>query len=268
METYFPGDTYDTPRERRQSMGNRLFFGNRFYFISRFVYIILKYRKYAVKGLYDNEKWIENSYEIFKAIEDCGGRFHIKGLDNLKQSKEPVVIVGNHMSTLETVVFPSLIAPMRPFTFVVKDALVKSKVFGPIMRSMHPVVIERKNPRKDLHMVLTKGKEVLANDRSIVIFPQGTRQVRFDPKQFNTLGVKLAVRAAVKIIPAAVKTDFWGNGKWMKEFGPLSPDRDIHMVFGKPTTVSGNGRKEHQKTVEFILSHLETWGGDVEGNDR
>ncbi len=268
MKMYFSGDTYDTPGERRQSIGNRLFSRSRLYFICRFVNSILKYRRYAVKGLYDDEKWAENSHEIFKIIEDCGGRFHIKGLDNLKQSKEPVVIVSNHMSTLETVVFPSIIAPIRPFTFVVKDALVKDKVFGPVMRAMRPVVIERKNPRKDLVEVLTKGKEILAGDRSLVIFPQGTRHVRFDPKQFNTLGVKLAVRAAVKIIPVAVKTDFWGNGKWMKEFGPLSPGRDIHMVFGKSMTVSGNGRKEHQETIEFILSHLEAWGGEVEGDGQ
>jgi len=266
MEMHFSGDKYDTTMEKSHSMGNWLFLMSRLYFFTHFVSIILKYRKYAVKGCYDNQKWVENSYEIFKAIEDFGGRFHIRGIDNLKQLNEPVVFVSNHMSTLETVIFPSIIAPYSSFTFVVKNALVKGRIFGPIMNAIHPVVVERKNPKKDLHVVLTKGKEVLDSGCSIVIFPQATRQARFDPKQFNTLGVKLAVKASVKMIPIAVKTDFWGNGKWVKSFGPLSPNKEIYIVFGKPMTISGNGREEHQKTIQFILSHLEAWGSEVEGS--
>lgn len=36
----------------------------------------------------------------------------------------PVVFVSNHMSTLETFVFPCIIAPVMKVTFVVKDSLV------------------------------------------------------------------------------------------------------------------------------------------------
>lgn len=260
MEDYFQGDSYYTPVGHPRPLGYRLCFGSRWYMYTRFIYSVLKYRRYAVNGFYDDAKWAASSYAIFRAVEDSGGDFRITGIDHIrKDTGKPVVFISNHMSTLETVVFPSLIVPIRPVTFVVKDVLVKSKIFGPVMRSRHPIVVGRTNPREDLQIVLRQGKEILEDGRSIIIFPQSTRQDEFDPKQFNSLGVKLAARAGARVIPVAIKTDFWGNGKWMKEFGPLHPEKPIHIAFGEPMTVSGNGREEHQKIVNYIQSHLDEW---------
>ena len=48
---------------------------------------------------------------------------------------------------------------------------------------------------------------------SVWVFAQTTRELLLDPKKFNTLGIKLAKRARVPVIPVAVKTDAWGMGK-------------------------------------------------------
>ncbi len=260
MKTFIDGDTYDTPPDRRLSLGWHLSLHNRWYLFGRFIAIILKYRKSAQNGTYGDADWVRSSYQVLQAIEDCGGRFHVKGLDHLRKSpREPVVFIGNHMSTLETVILPLLIVPIRSLTFVVKDALVKNKLFGPVMRSRNPVVVGRSSPREDLQTVLKQGKEVLANKRSIVIFPQSTRQDGFDPEKFNSLGVKLASRAKVKVIPMALKTDYWGNGRFMKDAGPLSPEKGIYIEFGEPMPITGNGKQEHKKIVEFIQSRLAVW---------
>jgi 1-acyl-sn-glycerol-3-phosphate acyltransferase len=71
----------------------------------------------------------------------------------------------------------------------------------------------------------------------------------------------------VPVIPAAIKTDFWGNGKLIKEFGPIDRKKPIHMVFGEPMTIAGNGRKEHVDIVEFIRSHMQQWETE-EGESR
>ncbi|MBW2177934.1 MAG: hypothetical protein JRH03_13480, partial [Deltaproteobacteria bacterium] len=73
--------------------------------------------------------------------------------------KSPRVFVSNHMSVLETFLFPSL-----------------------------------------------------QRNVSVLVFPQTTRGLRFDPDKFNTLGIKLARRAKVPVIPVAVKADAWGVG--------------------------------------------------------
>jgi 1-acyl-sn-glycerol-3-phosphate acyltransferase len=106
--------------------------------------------------------------------------------------------------------------------------------------------------------------EYLAKGISIVIFPQSTRNVIFRPSEFNSLGVKLAGRAGVPIVPVAIKTDFWENGKILKDLGPISREKPIHIEFHSPLTVTGTGKDENQKIIEFISLRMNTWGGRVQ----
>lgn len=260
MKSYFPDDSYDTPEDTPRYLGDRLLLNSRWGFYLRFIKIIVKASKLAVKGLLDNKEWVKASLNVFKAIERFGGRFHLKGIDNLGKSKEPVVIISNHMSTLETVIFPCIIVPFRPTTFVVKESLVTRPIFGPIMRSREPIVVGRTNPKEDLIKVLTEGQMILEKGTSLVIFPQSTRHIHFDPEKFNSLGIKVAKRAGVKVIPAAIKTDFWGNSKhFIKDLGPIDRKKPIHMTFGEPMEIKGSGKEEHKEIIEFIASNLSKW---------
>ena len=63
------------------------------------------------------------------------------------------------------------------------------------------------------------------------------RTVTFDPEQFNTIGVKLAQKAKVPIIPLALKTNAWGNGKVLKDFGCIDTSKTVHFAFGEPIEV-------------------------------
>jgi 1-acyl-sn-glycerol-3-phosphate acyltransferase len=236
--------------------------------VSGYVREIIRARSLAVKSLYDRSAWAESSYRILKLIEGCGGRFHLRGLNNLRSFTGPVVFISNHMSMLETFVFPCIIAPIMEVTFVVKESLVKHFLFGPVMRSRDPIVVTRKNPREDLQVVLKNGRELLSKGISVIIFPQSTRMAEFDSESFNSLGVKLAKASGVHVLPIALKTDFWENGRFLKDIGPVSRHKPIHMVFGKPIEVTGNGKDEHKQIVEFIVDNLQRWGGTVKGEQE
>jgi len=69
---------------------------------------------------------------IFKLIENCGGKFHMEGLNNINKTEEAVVFISNHMGTMETMIFPGILASRRPVTFVVKKSLVSHPIFGPV----------------------------------------------------------------------------------------------------------------------------------------
>ena len=73
------------------------------------------------------------------------------------------------------------------------------------------------------------------------------------------VGIKLAKKAGVPIVPIALKTDAWGNGKMIKDFGKMRPERPVFFSFGNPMTVSGNGREEHLKIIHFIEDKLHSW---------
>jgi 1-acyl-sn-glycerol-3-phosphate acyltransferase len=233
------------------------------YFIYKYAKIVLITRKQAKSGVYDDKAWADSSYYIFRFIEKCGGRFHLSGMENIASAPEPVLFIGNHMSTLETMILPGIISPLRKVTFVVKESLVKHPLFGDVMRSRNPIVVGRTDPRKDFEAVMNGGMELLSKGISIIIFPQSTRSFEFRPEDFNSLGVKLAKKACVKVVPVALKTDFWGNGKFIKELGPIDRHKPIYIKFGKPFPVTGSGKEENQKIIGFIQSSLKDWGGEV-----
>jgi 1-acyl-sn-glycerol-3-phosphate acyltransferase len=256
---YFDSYTYDTPVREKLSLWEKLLIDNRIYFTFKYAQSVLGTRRQALRKVYDSKAWSDSSFEIFKYIEKAGGMFHLSGMENIGKSPEPVLFISNHMSTLETMIFPCLIAPHREVTFVVKESLVNHPLFGDVMRSRNPVVVGRSDPRKDLEAVLKGGTELLSKGVSIVIFPQSTRSIDFKPEEFNSIGVKLAKKAGVKIVPVAIRTDFWGNGKWVKELGSIHSKNPIYIKFGEPFSVTGNGKEENQYIIGFIQSSLEEW---------
>lgn len=259
MEPLFKDSSYDTPYNQPRLLIDRLSMNTRLFFAAGIINIVNKARRLANNGYYNDESWVKSSYDIMKLIEGCGGKFHLRGLDNISSCKEPVVFISNHMSTLETFIFPCLIEPLKEVAFVVKDSLVKHPFFGPVMRSRDPIVVSRSNPKEDFKIVMGKGQELLAKGTSLIIFPQSTRTETFSPEQFNSLGIKLAKASSVRVIPVAIKTDFWGNGKILKDFGPIHRNRHIFMAFGEPIAINGSGKEEHKHIIDFIQSHLNEW---------
>ncbi len=228
-------------------------------FYTKILAVVWRASRLAQQGRYDGAAWIRSSLTSVQALESIGGSFDLQNLDVVKQLNGPCVFIGNHMSILETFILPCLIRPHRNVTFVVKESLISYPLFGHVMRSRNPVVVGRKNPREDLRAVLEEGQGRLEADVSVVIFPQTTRSVEFDPQKFNSLGVKLAKRCHVPIVPVALKTDAWGLGKRLKDIGRISPEKRVYIRFGDPLTVGGSGREEHAQVVDFIASHLNAW---------
>jgi 1-acyl-sn-glycerol-3-phosphate acyltransferase len=257
-------DHYDTPADTKLLWLHRVLPHFQIAFKYKFLRVNFHARKLSVRGQYPTLEWARSSLNVMRLLESCGGRFHITGLANLRACEGPVVFIGNHMSTLETMVLPFLISQIMDVTFVVKDSLVESWAFGPVMRSRDPIVVSRHNSREDLVKVMTRGQEILASGRSVAIFPQSTRLIEFRPEEFNSLGVKLAAKAGVKVIPFALKTDFWRNGVYIKDLGPLDPkNKDVYFSFGKPMDVTGPGKEENKAIIEFIQSSLTGWNNNT-----
>jgi 1-acyl-sn-glycerol-3-phosphate acyltransferase len=247
------------PGER--SVFARIFPGFSFY--ARFGSCVCRGSDRARRGHYGDDDWSRNSLEVLHALEAVGVQIEITGTDHFSRLEGPCVFIGNHMSTLEAFVLPTIIQPLKRVAFVVKKSLVEYPIFGHLMRARNPIVVGRTNPREDLKAVLEGGLERLQSGISIVVFPQKTRSALFDPAAFNSIGIKLAKRAQVPVIPLALKTDAWGNGARLKDFGKIDPAKAVHFAFGEPLWVQGTGAAEHQQVVEFVREHLVSWGGKV-----
>lgn len=203
--------------------------------------------------------WANSSLDIMRELEKVGVCFEITGMDNMRKFEGPAVFIANHMSTLETFILPCIIQPLKPATFVVKKSLIDAPVFGPVMRSRDPIVVGRTNPREDLRNVITDGAKKIAEGSSIILFPQSTRSAVFVPEEFNSLGIKLALKSGVPVLPIALKTDAWGTGRIMKDFGPVDKNKKVFFAFGEPMQIEGRGADEHRKVIDFIQNNLNKW---------
>lgn len=224
-----------------------------------FMRIIWQASALSKQGVYGYTEWKASSLAILRLLEHVGVCVEITGIEHLEQVGGPCVIIGNHMSLLETVILPNIVQSVRNVTFVVKQGLLEYPVFKHVMRSRNPVAVTRTNPREDFKTVMTEGKDRLDNGISVIVFPQTTRTVVFDTEQFNTIGVKLAQKAKVPIVPLALKTDAWGNGKKLKDFGKIDTSKTVHFSFGAPIEIQGRGGDEHQQVVDFIQTKLNEW---------
>lgn len=260
MEEFFlTSDKYQTPRKSKLTFCDWLKLDSRIYFTLKYIRVMLTSRRQVLRKIYDTAAWVKSSFYIFRFIEKAGGRFDISGMDNITKHDGPVLFIGNHMSTLESMILPCIIAWRREVTFVVKESLVQHPLFKGIMLSRDPIVVGRAEARKDLETVMTGGQERLSKGISIIIFPQSTRSVNFKPEEFNSLGVKLAKKNNVQVIPVALKTDYWGNGKVVKELGPIDHKKTIFIKFGEPFMINGSGKEENNRIIDFIQSSLTEW---------
>jgi 1-acyl-sn-glycerol-3-phosphate acyltransferase len=230
-----------------------------FSFYRHFVPIVLGGSIKAKFGKYDDADWCQSSFSVLRSLENIGVQVEITGIEHIQQLKTPCVVIANHMSMLETMVLTIIIQPIKNMTFIIKQSLLDYPVFKHMMRSRNPISVGRTNPRQDYKIVLGEGTDRLNKGISVVVFPQRTRAVTFDPSQFNSIGVKLAKKAKVPVVPLALLTDAWKNGKYIKEFGKIDPRKKVNFSFGKPIWVKGRGNDEHQATLNFICTKLDEW---------
>ncbi|HJO95960.1 MAG TPA: lysophospholipid acyltransferase family protein [Victivallales bacterium] len=249
---------YDTAENKKRCFWDILVLKTRFYFYLKFFLIILKANKFVKQGKFDNAEYCRTSDKTFKLLENCGAKIHIKGLENLKKVEGPVVFIGNHMSILETFILPGLIIPFKPVSFVVKESLIKHFFFGGVMKATNPISVTRTDPKKDFKSVMSGGRILLKKGRSIIVFPQSTRG-DFIVGEFGSIGDKLAQKAGVSVIPIALKTDFWSNGRISKDFGRIYRKRDVYLEFGNPINTDIEKKERHSIIVNFIEAKLNEW---------
>ena len=265
-EYLFKGlDNYDTPENHKVATGFKLMFKSRWYFYFRNFRTFMRSGKCAARGELNSDMQIHYSNENIQLVEDCGAKLHLRGLNHLRDLQgKPVVIIGNHMSLLETAALHAIIREYVDFSFVVKESLLRTAYMKDILTSMKAIGVSRTNPREDLKTVLTEGKKVLQTGRSMIVFPQATRTRVFDREQFNSIGVKLAKSAGVPVLPMALKTDILESGKIIRDLGPIYPERDVWFEFGEPMAVEGNGSAQQQYVEDFIAAAFERWNKDGE----
>lgn len=258
MNDLFAGNSYDTPCDRRD-IYSKIFFNSRVNFFLRICTNFYFIGRCAKAGRFDSVNQARFSQKNIDILERCGAMIHIRGLDFLSTEKGPFVIAGNHMSAVETIMLNALISPRLDFTFVIKNGIFGVPFMKHAMHAIDAIGVDQVNPREDFKIIMQKGRKQLEHGRSVLIFPESSRFSEFKPERFNTVAVKLAGRAGVKVVPFALKTDFLKPGRLFNDFGSIHPQNHIHLEFGAPVAVTGNGRETQEHIIQFIDERCRIW---------
>lgn len=253
---------YETPQNVRS--GADLLFG-RFdsWLYVRIFRVVISAYTHVLRNAYDDVAWAAHGFGMLRAAEACGAKCTVTGLEHVASLRGPAVFVANHMSMLDTFILPPFILTFRPVSMVVKTSLLRYPMFGPVLARTQPISLRRENPREDLEIVLREGARLLAAGRSLCLFPQSTRSAMFSPRDFNSLGAKIASRAGVPIVPVALQTDFQQIGRLVKDIGHLDRSKPVRIEFGSPVEAAGNGRDAHNRVLAFILERLRAWNVSI-----
>lgn len=128
----------------------------------------------------------------------CGIKIEIEGREHFPN--EACVVMSKHQSAMETIAMPMLVPP---YTWILKRELFHIPFFGWALAAIGTIGIRRGNPREAIKQVIEQGKKRLAQNRWVVIFPEGTRSAVGIAGNYQPGGVIVAQKAEAAILPMA-----------------------------------------------------------------
>ncbi len=170
----------------------------------------------------------------------CGITLQVDGLENIPDT--PCVVLSKHQSGWETFYLQRL---LRPVSTILKKELFWIPFFGWGLYFMHPIAINRSNPREAMKQILAQGKQRLAQGNNVLIYPEGTRTPIGQSGNYGRSGAALAIAAGVPVLPVAQNAGYcWPAHRFIKW-----PGR-IHMVIGEPIETAGIDSRQLTEQVK------------------
>src|SRR5882672_11355808 len=162
----------------------------------------------------------------------------LSGLENLPAG--PVIIASKHQSSWETLAYTLLFSDAA---IVLKRELLFIPVVGWAMARAGNIAVERGDGAAALRGLVRQAKAVIADGRSILIFPEGTRVAVGDERPYQVGTAALYRQLGVPVVPVALNSGlFWGRRQFIKRPGVI----DVEVL---PAIPPGLGRDAFMATL-------------------
>src|SRR4029434_6692753 len=174
----------------------------------------------------------------------AGARVHVSGLERLDR-EQAYVFSAIHQSSLD---------PPMLFSYLGRNvgAIAKIELFRiPIMKQgfplAHVVPIDRSNRERAIEST-RRGADELRRGHSLMAFPEGTRTVDGQLKEFKKGIFYMAILAGVPIVPVVVNDTRLVMRKGEKRVAP----RDVYMEVLTPVSVEGYTMDNVRELIEHV----------------
>jgi len=123
---------------------------------------------------------------------------------------EPALIAVKHQSMFETT---EMVRLTNLPVIVVKRELTQIPFVGQLMRRYGVIAVERSAGAKALRSLVEEGKRALAEGRSVIIYPEGTRVRPTETPDLKPGFAALYRALGLPVVPVAVDSGrVWGRG--------------------------------------------------------
>ena len=165
------------------------------------------------------------NWTILKVLHILGTRFSFTIEDKIPDNV-PLIIVCNHQTTWD---IPSIIWHLRK----IHPAFIAKKELGKGIPSISynlthgaSVLINRRKPLEATQQIIKIGQYAAKNNRSVVIFPEGTRSKDGLPKPFKERGLKTLFEQ----MPGGYVLPVTVNNSWkLQQYGFFPMGLGVHL---------------------------------------
>ncbi|MCA1198661.1 1-acyl-sn-glycerol-3-phosphate acyltransferase [Sphingomonas sp. R647] len=164
-----------------------------------------------------------------------------------QRAEGPALYAVKHQAMYETLAMAAMLdAP----AIVMKQELARIPVWGWVARQYGVIVIDRAGSAKALRAMMKEARAAVAEGRSVVIFPEGTRTPPGEtpPLRSGFAGLYRAIK--LPVIPVACET-----GKVWPRQGPKRPGT-VTFLYGDPLP-PGLPREEIEAAVHRRINAFE-----------
>ena len=162
----------------------------------------------------------------------------------------PVIYVSNHLANLDPPIVASLL-PRRAL-FLAKRELFNNPLFTFLLKGWGAYPVSRYSA--DLH-ALRWARAMLAHQRAVVMFPEGTRSRNLEGLKKAHIGTALlAAQSGATLVPMGM----YGTDNLQNILKVLMPIAKIRVSVGEPFTIRDNlsDRAELEHATEEIMTRV------------
>lgn len=162
------------------------------------------------------QAWIRLVFAGLRVL--CGITYEVTGLEHLP-AQGPALIASMHQSAFDTLVW-ALLAPR--FAYVLKRELTRIPLFGPMLVLTGMIAVDRDAGAAAVRGLMREADRAMAEQRQIVIFPEGTRVAPGASAELHPGVAALAARTKLPVIPVATDSGrYWGRRAFRKRPGVI-----------------------------------------------
>src|SRR5215468_4352728 len=172
--------------------------------------------------------WVRISLALLRGLVGLDHR--VVGLEH--RLAGPAIYAAKHQSAWDTLVFPLLLD--KP-AYVLKQELIRVPLFGSYLKQCGMIPVDRQGGGSALKQMLKAARAAVAQGRSILIYPEGTRTPPGERRPYHPGVAALYGDLGVPVVPVALNSGlFWGRRSFRKRPGTITIEFLPPIAPGRP----------------------------------